>query len=31
MLITVAAMLVNTCYGFTRWLIYTKKHAGLEG
>ena len=31
MLITVAAMLVNTCYGFAKWLLYTKKHAGLEG
>lgn len=27
MLITVAAMFVNTCYGFGKWLIYTKKHA----
>ena len=26
MLITVAAMFVNTCYGFTKWLIYTKQH-----
>ena len=26
MLITVAAMFVNTCYGFTKWVIYTKKH-----
>lgn len=26
MLITVAAMLVNTCYGFVKWLLYTKKH-----
>ena len=26
MLVTVAAMFVNTCYGFTKWLIYTKKH-----
>ena len=25
MLITVAAMLVNTCYGFVKWYIYTKK------
>ena len=26
MLITVAAMLVNTCYGFVKWLVYTKNH-----
>ena len=26
MLITVAAMFVNTCYGITKWVIYTKKH-----
>ena len=26
MLITVAAMLVNTCYGFVKWLLYTKSH-----
>ena len=26
MLITVAAMLVNTCYGFVKWLKYTKSH-----
>ena len=26
MLITVAAMLVNTIYGFVKWLIYTNKH-----
>lgn len=26
MLITVAAMFVNTCYGFVKWLIYTKQH-----
>lgn len=26
MLITVAAMLVNTCYGFIKWLLYTKNH-----
>lgn len=26
MLVTVAAMLVNTCYGFAKWLIYTKQH-----
>lgn len=25
MLITVFAMLVNTCYGFGKWLLYTKK------
>ena len=24
MLITVAAMLVNTCYGFGKWLLYTR-------
>ena len=28
LLITEAAMLVNTVYGFVKWLIYTKKHAG---
>lgn len=26
MLITVAAMLVNTCYGFTKWVLYIKRH-----
>lgn len=26
MLITVFAMMVNTCYGFIKWLIYIKKH-----
>ena len=26
MLITIAAMLVNTCYGFWRWLRYTRTH-----
>lgn len=26
MLITVAAMLVNTGYGFVKWLLYTKSH-----
>ncbi len=26
MLITIAAMLVNTCYGFVRWLKYTRTH-----
>lgn len=26
MLITVAAMLVNTCYGFAKWVIYIRKH-----
>lgn len=26
MLITVAAMFVNTCYGFIKWLLYTKRH-----
>ncbi len=26
MLITVAAMLVNTCYGFVKWMIYIKQH-----
>ena len=30
MLITVAAMLVNTCYGFVKWLIYTKKRRNKE-
>lgn len=27
MLITVAAMFVNTVYGYVKWYIYTKKHA----
>ena len=26
MLITVAAMLVNTCYGFGKWVLYIKRH-----
>jgi len=26
MLITIAAMMVNTIYGFIKWLIYTNKH-----
>lgn len=26
MLITIAAMMVNTVYGFIKWLIYTNKH-----
>ena len=26
MLITVFAMVVNTCYGFIKWLIYIRKH-----
>ena len=26
LLITVAAMFVNTVYGFVKWLVYTKKH-----
>lgn len=26
MLITVAAMLVNTCYGFVKWVLYIKRH-----
>ena len=26
LLITEVAMLVNTVYGFVKWLIYTKKH-----
>lgn len=30
MLITVAAMLVNTCYGFVKWLLYTKKHPEMQ-
>lgn len=30
MLITVAAMFVNTCYGFVKWLIYTKKHSTAQ-
>ena len=28
MLITIAAMLVNTCYGFGKWLKYTRTHGG---
>lgn len=27
MLITVAAMLVNTCYGFVKWILYIKRHS----
>lgn len=27
MLITVAAMFVNTCYGFVKWLIYVKRRS----
>lgn len=30
MLVTVAAMFVNTCYGFVKWLIYTKNHKKLH-
>lgn len=30
MLITVFAMVVNTCYGFVKWLIYIKKHKAEE-
>ena len=26
MLITVAAMLVNTVYGFVKWVMYTRAH-----
>ncbi|MCM1365306.1 MAG: nicotinamide riboside transporter PnuC [Faecalibacterium sp.] len=29
MLITAVAMLVNTVYGFVKWLVYTKKHQAL--
>ena len=28
LLITEIAMLVNTVYGFVKWLLYTRKHAG---
>ncbi len=31
MLITVAAMLVNTCYGFVKWLLYIRERRGEEG
>ncbi len=30
MLITVAAMMINTIYGFVKWLIYIKKHKTEE-
>ena len=30
MLITIAAMLVNTCYGFVKWLKYTRTHGGVD-
>lgn len=30
MLITVFAMLVNTCYGFVKWLIYIKNQKDLQ-
>jgi len=30
MLITVFAMVVNTCYGFTKWVIYIKNHDKSE-
>ena len=30
MLITVAAMLVNTCYGFVKWLLYIRQRRGAE-
>ncbi len=30
MLITVAAMLINTCYGYVKWIIYTKKHENAQ-
>ena len=30
MLITVFAMLVNTCYGFTKWVLYIKRHPVKE-
>ena len=30
LLITEAAMLVNTVYGFVKWFIYTRKH-GADG
>lgn len=29
MLITVAAMMVNTIYGFVKWLIYTRSHRNV--
>ena len=30
MMITVIAMLVNTCYGFGKWLLYIKRHPVKE-
>ena len=30
MLITTFAMLVNTCYGFVKWVLYTKKSKSLS-
>ena len=31
MLITVFAMLVNTCYGFVKWVLYIKRHPEASG
>lgn len=30
MLITVAAMFVNTCYGFAKWVLYSKNHPNKQ-
>ena len=30
MLVTVAAMAVNTCYGFAKWLKYTREHQNAQ-
>ena len=30
MLITTFAMFVNTCYGFVKWILYTKKHKSVS-
>lgn len=31
MMITVVAMLVNTCYGFVKWVLYIKRHPEASG
>ncbi|MBQ2084609.1 MAG: nicotinamide mononucleotide transporter, partial [Firmicutes bacterium] len=30
MLVTVAAMMVNTCYGYWKWYRYNKEHANAQ-
>ena len=31
MMISVTAMFINTCYGFVKWLLYTKNRERLRG